>query len=240
MNNCSNNKVCCTKLNDISVIRDGKYLLKNINIHVHCNELTAILGPNGAGKSTLLKAILNDIEHTGSLTFETHKTHTVKKPIIGYVPQEVTFDKLYPMTVYDMVASTIMKSPVFMFKNKEISKKVDDILGIVKAVDLKERKVGMLSGGELQRVILALALNPIPDILLLDEPVSGIDNNGLKLFYDIVSELKTKYDITIILVSHDFNMVDKYADRVVLLDKEVLMEGKPYEVFSSNKFKEIF
>lgn len=240
MNSCKSDRVCCTKLNNISVKIDEKYLVKDINIHLHCSELTAILGPNGAGKSTLLKAILNDIKHTGTLTYETHKAHNIKKPLIGYVPQEVTFDKLYPMSVYDMVASTIMKKPLFMFKNWDISKKVEDILKIVKAEGLKHKKVGELSGGELQRVILAIALNPMPDILLLDEPVSGIDNNGLKLFYEIVSTIKTKYDITILLVSHDFNMIEKYADKIILLNKEVLKVGNPEEVFKSKEFKKIF
>ena len=100
--------------------------------------------------------------------------------------------------------------------------------------------MGDLSGGEIQRVLLALALTPMPDILLLDEPVSGVDVRGMNIFYEIVSKIRKKYDLTIILVSHDFESVKKYADKVVLLDKTIKKQGSPKEVFSSKEFNELF
>ena len=97
-----------------------------------------------------------------------------------------------------------------------------------------------MSGGELQRVLIAMATKPIPNLLILDEPVSGIDNNGIKDFYQIVNKLKTEYDMSIILVSHDLDLAKQYADKIILLDKEVIKEGTPDEVFNSLEFKNRF
>ncbi len=237
---CKAKKVCCTKINNFSVVKEGEEIIKDVNIHLHCSELTAIVGPNGAGKSTLLKAMLSDIQHTGELVFESHNNHFVKKPIIGYVPQILEYDKDYPMTVSEFIASTNEKKPVFFGTSYNIDTKIDKVLKLVEASELKNKKIGSLSGGELQRVILALSISPMPDILLLDEPVSGIDQNGLKMFYNIVSKLRKEYDITILLISHDFNMVKKYADKVILLNHKVLKQGKPEEVFNSKEYNELF
>jgi zinc transport system ATP-binding protein len=117
---------------------------------------------------------------------------------------------------------------------------VEESLSRVKAEHLIKRRLGALSGGELQRVLLALALDPVPDILLLDEPVSGIDHNGLEMFYNTVSDLRNNYDLSIILISHDLDLVYRYADRVVLLNKTVLENGKPKDVFRSENFYEVF
>ena len=92
----------------------------------------------------------------------------------------------------------------------------------------------------MQRVMLALAINPIPDILLLDEPVSGIDKNGLALFYNLVSQLRHSYDITILLISHDLDLVAKYADKVILIDKTILAEGTPQQVYATPAFARVF
>jgi len=105
---------------------------------------------------------------------------------------------------------------------------------------LIDKKLGDLSGGELQRVLLAFATISNPELLILDEPISGVDNNGSEMFYELIDDLKKKMDIAIILVSHDFNFVAKYADRVILMDKTIIYEGTPNEVFSSDKFKEYF
>jgi len=127
-----------------------------------------------------------------------------------------------------------------LLSTKNIRNKVKESLSKVKAEHLINRRIGALSGGELQRVLLALALDPIPDLLLLDEPVSGIDQNGLEVFYDTVSELRKEYDLSIILVSHDLDLVEKYADRVILLNGTVLCCGSPNEVFNNQITSKIF
>ena len=110
----------------------------------------------------------------------------------------------------------------------------------VKATDLIDAPLGKLSGGEMQRVLLALALTPAPDLLVLDEPVSGVDQNGLALFLETVLALRQSHHMAMLLVSHDLSLVEKFADHVVLLDKEVRAQGSPQEVFASDAFREIF
>lgn len=230
----------CTRISDITVKIDGQTILENINIHIHCGELTVVIGKNGAGKSTLIKAILGEIKHTGKITFLDMKENKNKKIRIGYVPQSINVEKDMPITVYDMFASYISNIPVALKKDMKLYNDIKEHLKIFGADNLIDKGIGNLSGGELQRVLLAIATKPIPNLLLLDEPVSGIDANGIKDFYEIVNNLKREYDMSIILVSHDLDLVKKYADKVILLDKKIIKEGKPNEVYESKEFKNIF
>ena len=227
----------CTKINNISVNISGQEILKNVSIHVHCGQLTVIIGRNGAGKSTLLKAILGEVEHSGNIVFTDMKDNRTKKIKIGYVPQKINVERHMPTTVYDLFASCISDIPVFLKKDKELYKEIKEQLNIFGADELIDKSIGELSGGELQRVLIAIATKPIPNLLILDEPVSGIDENGTRSFYKILQELKNKYDMSIILVSHDFELTKQYADKVILLDKEVIKEGTPEQVFESLEFK---
>lgn len=227
----------CTKINNISVKFGNDVILKNVSIHIHCGELTVIIGRNGAGKSTLLKAILGEVEHKGNIIFTDEKDNLTKKIKIGYVPQKLNIEKHMPTTVFDMFASCISYIPVFMKKDKKIYKEIKEHLKIFGVDRLIDKSIGDLSGGELQRVLIAMATKPIPNLLILDEPVSGIDKNGIRDFYQILNRLKAEYDMSIILVSHDLELANQYADRVILLDKEVIKEGTPQEVFESLEFK---
>ena len=233
--------LCCTRIQNFGVTRSKFEILKNVNLHIHCGDLTALIGPNGAGKSTLLKAILGEISHTGELIFLDAKNERTGRPLIGYVPQKLDFDYSSPTNVFDLFASTHSNLPVWFFHSRQVHKNTLQSLARVGVEHLINRRLGALSGGELQRVLLALALDPIPDLLLLDEPVSGIDQNGLQLFYKTVSELRREYDLSIILVSHDLSLVAQYADRVVYLNnKTVECSGTPKEVFADSKVVDLF
>jgi len=239
-NNCTCG-LCCTKIQNFGVIRNKVQLLENINLHIHCGDLTAIIGSNGAGKSTLLKAMLGEIAHSGELVFLDATNEETNRPLIGYVPQKLDFDYSSPTSVYDLFASAQSNIPVWLNHKKSIRKSVIESLKRVQVDYLIDRRLGALSGGELQRVLLALALDPIPHLLLMDEPVSGIDQNGMKLFYETVSEIRKNYDLSIILVSHDLNLVAKYADRIVFLNnKTVECSGTPKQVFKNKKVIELF
>ncbi|MGL5314721.1 MAG: metal ABC transporter ATP-binding protein [Peptostreptococcaceae bacterium] len=233
--------LCCTKIDNLNVGKGSEEILKNINLHIHCGELTALIGQNGAGKSTLLKALIGENSYTGELTFIDGNKKLTRKPIIGYVPQKLDFDLSSPISVLDLFAAVDTNRPVYLPHTKNMKEKCLESLRKVEGEELINKRIGVLSGGELQRVLLALALQPTPDILLLDEPVSGIDQNGLKLFYKIVSHLRTNYDLSIILVSHDFNLVSKYADCVAFLNnKTIECIGTPREVFTNKKVIDIF
>ena len=229
---------CCTKISNISVKRGSKQILKNVNIHIHCGKLTVIIGKNGAGKSTLLKAILGEIPHEGSIIFK-NKNNEEKKIKIGYVPQKLDLENS-PITVYDMVASFSSNKPTFLFKSKKLYEKIKEHLKDFGADNLIDRKVNRLSGGELQRVMLGMAMMSKPDLLILDEPISGIDKNGKEQFYKKIYDLKKSNDMAIILVSHDFEYVKKYADDVILLNQVIEKEGTPDEVFKSKIFIDTF
>ena len=236
--NCSG--LCCTRIESFDVSIGKTKILENVSLHIHCGELTAIIGPNGAGKSTLLKAVLGEAKHAGKLKFMDSKGVRSGSPVIGYVPQNLSFDMSTPTSVLDIFIACRSKVPAWIVAPKRIRQMVYESLSRVKAEHLINRRIGALSGGELQRVLLALALDPIPDLLLLDEPVSGIDQIGLELFYNTVSELREKYDLSIILVSHDLDLVFKYADRVILLDKTVIANGTPKEVFNDQRTIKLF
>lgn len=233
-------KLCCTKIEDFSVRIGRTDIFSHVNIHIHCGQLTAVIGPNGAGKSTLLRAILGEVPHTGVLHYVDAKGKHTGHPIIGYVPQYLRFDVSSPTSVMDLFMACLSRRPVWLCSSKKLRPRVLRSLARVKAEYLIDRRLGALSGGELQRVLLALALDPMPDLLLLDEPVSGVDQNGLELFYDIVADLREKEDMAIILISHDLNLVATHADQVVLLNKEVVCSGTPEAVFRDARTKKIF
>jgi zinc transport system ATP-binding protein len=232
--------LCCTKIQNFNVTRGKLEILKDINLHIHCGEITAIVGPNGAGKTTLLKSIMGLIKHSGKMSFLDSKDQHTNKPIVGYVPQYLNFDRGTPTSVLDLFLSNFTNSPLWLVKLQSDKDIIINTLKIVDAEHLINRKLGELSGGEFQRVLLSLAINPIPDLLLLDEPVSGIDEKGMMMFFDIVSALRKDYDMSIVLVSHDLEMVAKYADRVVLLNKTIECVGTPEEVYKNEKFFDFF
>lgn len=237
------NKICglhCIKMKDISVKAGNSYIIEKVNVHIHCGKLTVIIGRNGAGKSTLIKAILGEIPHEGSIEFRDMKENKVQDLRIGYVPQHLNVEKNAPVSVYDLFASYISNAPVFLYQKKALYREVMSRLSLFQGEALIDKRLGDLSGGELQRVLLAIACTPVPNLLLLDEPVSGIDRNGMELFYRTIQELKETYDLSVILVSHDLALVKEYADSVILLDKTVLKEGSAEEVMASEEFKQVF
>ena len=230
----------CIKINDIGVKFAEQTVLEHVNLHIHCGTLAAIIGKNGAGKSTLIRGILDDIPHTGTIEFKDHKNGNLQNMRIGYVPQKLNIEKKTPVSVYDMIAAYQFRFPVFLKKRAKVQEQILENLRLFKAEDLIDRQVCNLSGGELQRVLLSMAVMSEPNLLLLDEPVSGIDQNGMDLFYETVNDLKQNYDLAVILISHDLDYVARYADQVVLLDKTVKKQGTVRQVYESPEFCQVF
>lgn len=230
----------CIKVNHLGVTMGEQEILKDINLHIHCGSLNVIIGRNGAGKSTLIRAILGDISHTGSIEFKDSENGKIQKLKIGYVPQSLNVEKQTPVSVYDMIASYQSNVPVFAVRSRKQRARILEHLQIFEADYLIDKQICNLSGGELQRVMLSMAIMDEPNLLLLDEPVSGIDQNGMELFYRTIYNLKENYDLAVILISHDLDYVKRYADKAVLLDKTILKQGSVKEVFSSTEFAEVF
>ena len=230
---------CCLKIEHLGVKIGSDEILRDVNLHIHCGEIVALIGPNGAGKSTLIRSILGQREHDGTITFQPAGEKT-RKFRIGYVPQSPSFSGGDPVSVLDLFAMCIGKGPAAFHVGRKMREKVLECLKNVHGESLIDKKIGSLSGGELQRVLLALALEPVPDILILDEPLSGVDAEGNHQLLTMLDEIRTKFDLSILMVTHDFAMLSRYVDKVVLLKETVLTQGTPEQVLSSPEFRSVF
>ena len=230
---------CCLRVENLSVTIGGEKILRDMNLHVHCGELVALIGPNGAGKSTFLKAVLGQREYEGVIAFSQPGQRS-QKPRIGYVPQSPSFDPSDPVSVEDLFACCMSRRPAFLGLSRSMRQTVAECLDRVHGTELMHKRVGTLSGGELQRVLLALALEPLPNILILDEPLSGVDVEGMETLMDMLDEIRKTYDLSILMTTHDFSMLERYADQAVLIDRTVLASGTPREVLDSPAFRDVF
>ena len=230
---------CCLRVENVSVRIGADQILTDVNLHVHCGEMVALIGPNGAGKSTFLKTILGHQEYSGVIAFSEPGQRS-KKPRIGYVPQSPAFDPSDPVSVADLFACCMSKRPAFLGLGKHMRQTVLECLERVHGEELIDKRVGTLSGGELQRTLLALALEPMPNILILDEPLSGVDVEGMETLMDMLDEIRRTYDLSILMTTHDFSLLPRYADQVVLIDRAVLIQGKPETVLHSDEFSRAF
>ena len=156
------------------------------------------------------------------------------------MPQSPSFSGGDPVSVLDLFAMCIGKGPAAFHVGRKMREKVLGCLKNVHGESLIDKKIGSLSGGELQRVLLALALEPVPDILILDEPLSGVDAEGIHQLLTMLDEIRTKFDLSILMVTHDFAMLSRYVDKVVLLKETVLTQGTPEQVLSSPEFRSVF
>lgn len=230
---------CCLKVAHLGVSMGDQVILEDVNFHLHCGEITALIGPNGAGKSTLFRTILGQLPHSGEIDFQrAGGKHT--RPLIGYVPQSPSFDRGDPVSVLDLFIASIADWPVFLPTPKKLRERVLRCLSRVHAEPLVDKRIGSLSGGELQRVLLAMALEPVLHILILDEPLSGVDIEGERQLLDMLDEVRQQYDLSILLSTHDFATLEEYADKVILLQSSVLKSGPPREVLSSHEFRDVF
>lgn len=232
--------LCHVELKNVSVTRGGSELLRDVSMHIHCGQLTVLIGQNGAGKTTLICALLGELKHGGEIRHVDGHGRDFPSLRTGYVPQHLHFDREMPLTVEDFMAAAFTKRPVWTGVGKKTREKIRKALADVNAEDLLKRPLGRCSGGELQRVLLALAITPAPDLLVLDEPVSGVDQNGLQMFLDTLLHLRKTHHMAILLVSHDLRLVREYADHVVLLDKTVLCQGPANFVFDSPAYDQVF
>ena len=230
---------CCLKVSGLSVDIGGAEILNGVSFHLHCGEIVALIGPNGAGKSSLFRAVLGQLPYRGSIEFQ-RAGGGKARPLIGYVPQSPSFDRGDPVSVLDLFAASIDRWPVFLPVPRRLRDRVEECLSRVHAEGLIHKRIGALSGGELQRVLLAMALEPVPHILILDEPLSGVDIEGERQLLDMLDEVRTHYDLSILLSTHDFATLEEYADKVILLQSTVLEAGKPAQVLSSQAFRDVF
>ena len=211
------------KYPDVKALDDVSFVVKE-------GDFLGIIGPNGAGKSTLFDSMLGlNTTYSGTIKFFDQDIRKSKKyhKVIGYVPQRPEFEKNFPATVSDIVRMGL--------RNESDENRIDEILQQLWIHELRNRRIGELSGGQLQRVFIAKALVNNPKILILDEPVTGVDQQSIELFFSILRELNSKQGITIIWSSHDLDAVERLANKVACLNKTLFFHGISEDFFSDEE-----
>lgn len=209
---------------NISVHHGDFPALTDVSFHINAGEIVTVVGPNGSGKSTLLRTILG--------VFEPSEGQIRKKPglSIGYVPQKLAQESGLPLTVRG-----------FLSLPKRVSNaKAQAALEETGAVGLEQRQISQLSGGQLQRVLLARAILNEPDILILDEPTQGLDQLGAADFYELIERVRNQHGCAVLLVSHDLHVVMSASDRVICLNGHVCCEGTPTVVREAPEYHALF
>jgi zinc transport system ATP-binding protein len=218
------------EIQHLTVEYPGVRALDDVSFTVNEGDFLGIIGPNGAGKSTLFASMLGlNTKYNGAIKFfgtDIKKSKDYLKQI-GYVPQKPVFEKNFPATVIDVVKMGLRKG--YGEKN------IDQILQQLWIHELGNRRIGELSGGQQQRVFIAKALVNKPKLLILDEPVTGIDQQSIELFYSILKELNSTQKITIIWSSHDLDAVNKLANHVACLNRTLFFHGESDEFFENDE-----
>ncbi len=230
-------------IRDLRVRLGGNDILQGVEADLARGKITALIGLNGSGKTTLLRAVLKEIPYGGSITFHCGHKHTRPNPKhVGYVPQKLNIDARLPLTVRDLLALALQRRPLFLGISHRINRLMETMLeGVWAAPSILDRPVEKLSGGELQRVLLALALQPQPELLLLDEPASGVDFRHGEKFYELLDRVNKETGVTMLLVSHDLSVVSEHAHHVICLkDGRIQCQGPPRELLTSGMIAETF
>ncbi|QEL18078.1 metal ABC transporter ATP-binding protein [Limnoglobus roseus] len=227
----------------LCVNRGGRPILSDLSCDIPRGKITAIVGLNGCGKSTLLRTLVGEFRYTGTIQFACGEDHSKPRPDhVGYVPQRLSIEASLPITVRDLLGLTLQRWPIFFGVSSRVIRKMTPMLDRVGVPPrLLDVPIDGLSGGQLQRVMLALALEPKPELLLLDEPSAGIDFKDQESFNSLLAEINDQSGTTIILVSHDLNTLSRFADRVLCLrNGRIISEGKPAEVLTPESIAKTF
>ena len=218
------------EINNLTVQYPDVKALDDVSFVINQGDFLGIIGPNGAGKSTLFDSMLGlNTKYKGTIKFfgeDIKKSKNYLKEI-GYVPQKPIFEKNFPVTVNDVVRMGL--------RNESDENKIDEILQQLWIHELSNRRIGELSGGQQQRVFIAKALVNNPKILILDEPITGIDQQSIELFYSILRELNSKQKITIVWSSHDLDAVNQLANHVACLNRTLFFHGESEKFFSDDE-----
>ncbi|WP_053955691.1 metal ABC transporter ATP-binding protein [Inediibacterium massiliense] len=215
------------KLENVNVFYDQVHALSDICLSVKEKDFLAIIGPNGGGKSTLLKTILGLLKPTSGKIMLYGKRIQENLGMIGYVPQFTKFNKKFPISVEEVVHLGFLKNKNHPFiKLKEVNKKkAEDIMKELNIFELRDRQIGQLSGGQLQRVLIARALVVEPKLLLLDEPTASLDANAKTQIHEILQRLNK--EMTIVMVTHDMSAVSTYVKNIACLNQKLFYHGQP-------------
>ncbi len=222
----------------VSVELGGVPILDSVVAKVPRGGCTAIVGPNGAGKTTLIMSLLGEVSYRGAI--RTAGGRGGRVPTLGYVPQRLAFDRDMPLTVSEFLSAGSQRSPFWFGVRRKFKEAALRLLDSVDCGQLAERPLGALSGGELQRVLLALALEQDPDILILDEPAAGVDVRGEQICCSLLDKFRKERGFTQLMVSHDLATVEAHATHVICLNKRVYAAGLAKDVLTPQALSATF
>ncbi len=213
----------------------GNYqALKNISFEIEKGDLVVIIGPNGSGKTTLLKNMIGILKPSSGEVLINKTSPKLLLGKIGYVPQHFDFDRSVPITVFEFMDLERCKN------HKHGSQNISKVLVMVGLHNIENEKLGSLSGGQFQRVMIARALLHEKEILIFDEPSTGIDVIGEKTVYDLIAKINKERGTTCIIVSHELNIVNKYAKKVICLNREMVCIGAPEKTITPETLKKLY
>jgi len=219
---------------DVNLTLGNTRILQDINFAIRAGDIHCIIGANGGGKTSLIRSMLGQMPHSGKITINWHESR-----VVGYVPQLLEFDKTLPVTVLDFMGMTCQNRPIFLGVARSRRSQIDEVLDRVGMIGKSKTKLGSLSGGERQRVLFAQALIPEPALLVLDEPMTGLDVHGREILERAIVEF-TDAGGTAIWINHDIAQVNEIANTLTYIDREVLLDGAPRQVLASGAAARLF
>lgn len=219
------------QVKNLTVTLGEHTIVDRVSFSMERGSVLAVVGPNGSGKTTLLKAILGLVSSEGVVEWE-------KKVVVGYVPQRFDFDRTFPLTVRELFLLRLAHG--FWFRGESASLEIATALRTVGAGSLIDKRIGNLSGGELQRVLIAYSLIGRPDILFFDEPSTGIDVFGEETVYHLIHQLVEEKGLTVFLISHDLDIVYQHATEVLCLNRKMMCHGIPREVLTGEMLEKLY
>jgi zinc transport system ATP-binding protein len=217
------------EIKNLTVRYNDHVILNQLNFWVNSGEIVAIIGPNGSGKTTLLKAILGLIPHQGEVTIFGGSPRLALDNI-GYVPQRLDFDRTFPLTVEEFLNFIKVKNRPWR----------EEVLREVGVNTFMDKGLGELSGGQLQRLLIAKALLKEPKLLMLDEATSGVDIAAEMTFFELIEHLNKTHNVTIMLISHEVQMVYKFATQILCLNKDLVCNGRPKEAITKEVLEKLY
>jgi ABC-type Mn2+/Zn2+ transport system ATPase subunit len=239
---CQSQDTVPVEVRDVHVSFDGQPVLRGVTFQIPHGQLVALIGPNGSGKTTLLRCLLG-LQKVSSGEIKLFGQTDVRKalPRIGYVPQRLALDRSFILSVREFLALRLRKTGNWFWQShKKTDELIHSTLADIGVAPLFDRPLAQLSGGQLQRVLIAFSLLTRPELLLLDEPTAGVDTPGEQSFYELIAGIQRRHHLTVVLVSHDLSMVYRHAAHVYALNGVICCEGTPEEVLNAESLKQAY
>lgn len=225
----------------VRVTLGGHEVLRGVDLDVPAGGLVALIGPNGSGKTTFLRAVLGLQRAEGEIRLfgQTDRRAALRR--VGYVPQRMNLERSFILSVREFLALRLRGTRHWFWRSKRaIDEQIEESLSEMGIRPMLERPLAALSGGQLQRVLIAFSLLTKPDLLLLDEPTAGVDVQGEESFYDLIAAVQKRHRLSAVLVSHDLSMVYRHASWVYALNGVVCCQGPPEEVMNAESLKQAY